>query len=76
MPAGCATEAIELRGNNKSRTRVLEKVVKYVETFISGIEAWVTCLTTMNNNGNVVSFGSKVDQFPDPKPLINTVFVG
>ena len=33
-------------------------------------------LATMNDNGNVVSFGSKVDQFPDPKPLINTVFVG
>ena len=32
-------------------------------------------LTTMNNNGNVVSFGSKVDQFPEPKPLIDTVFV-
>ena len=30
----------------------------------------------MNNNGNVVSFGSKVDQFPDSYMQNNTVFVG
>ena len=29
----------------------------------------------MNNNGNVVSFGSKVDQFPDSHMQNNIVFV-
>jgi len=33
-------------------------------------------LTVLNNGGNVVSFGSKVAQFPDSNMYNSTVFMG